>query len=125
MSLYTGQLTTQGRIDAIVKIKQAYPELPIGFFDVFDERIGANGFSDERLADAVNWVIDNVPYPKPTIASFISFDKKIEINTYEAMINKTNEFGGDVWKNYTAIQFPDREKKVWVRNDDVKMYNLK
>jgi hypothetical protein len=123
--MYTGSLDTECVIENVVRMKKSFPQLPPGFYDVLSDRLIANGFGDERLTDAVNHVIDTCLYPTPTIASFISFDKKIEINTYEAMIKKTNEFGGDVWKNYTAIQFPDREKKVWVRNDDVKKYNLK
>ena len=41
------------------------------------------GFSDEKLKDAVNHVIDNCRYPVPTIAEFLSFDKVVKIFTYQ------------------------------------------
>jgi hypothetical protein len=107
-----------------VKIKKAFPSLPEGFYEVFSNRLKENGFNDDRLRDAVNHVIDTCPYPTPTIANFISFDQKIEINTYEAMLKKCNELGGNFWSNYTPIKFPDREKPVWIRNDDVKKYHI-
>jgi hypothetical protein len=125
MSIYAGTLNTESVISNVVKLKRAFPSLPAGFYDVFSDRLKANDFNDDRLKDAVDHVIDTCVYPTPTIAQFISFDQKIEINTYEAMLRKTHEFGAGTWENYTQIQFPDREKLVWIRNDDVKKYNIK
>jgi len=77
ISIYKGKLTQQSVLKNIAIIKKAFPLLPLDFYDVFIDRIKANGFTDERLTDAVNHVIDTCPYPTPTIANFISFDKKI------------------------------------------------
>ena len=91
---------------------------------MFIDRIRANGFSDQRLIDAVNHVIDNCPYPTPSIAQFISFDKKYKIVTYEQMIKKAEEFGTEIWKSYKKLMLPDRSKPVWVHIDEAKKYNL-
>lgn len=71
-------------MESIKKIKLAFPDLPAGFYDVLSERIKSKGFSDERLNDAVNHVIDTCKYPKPTVANFISFGgKKATHVTYQ------------------------------------------
>lgn len=102
-----------------------------GFFEVFSEALVNNGFSDSRLQDATSHVIENCVYPAPTIAQFISWDKRIKVVSYEEMLNKLNELGGDkiagkiFESQYKPIKFPNREKTVWVHVDDVKMYNIK
>ena len=125
LSLYSGSLSNPAVIENVVKLKRAFPSLPAGFYEVFSDRLVANGFGDDRLRDAVDHVIDTCVYPTPTIAQFMGFDQRIEINTYEAMLKKAHEFGVEAWNNYTPIKFPDREKPVWVRNDDVKKYHIK
>ena len=58
-----------------VKIKNAFPTLPVEFYDILCERLKANGFTDERLTNAVNGVIDTCKYPTPTVAHFMSYDE--------------------------------------------------
>ena len=82
------------------------------------------GFCDSRLDDAVRNVIATCVYPTPTIANFISWDRTFKVFTYEDMLKKTNDMGTEIWNNYRAVQFKNREKKVWVHVDHVKMYNL-
>lgn len=122
ISIYSGTLTTPVVIKNIAKIKKSFPSLPIGFYEVFAERLKANGFCNDRLNDAVNHVIENCVYPTPTIAQFLTWDRRIEVFTYEQMLKKWDEGYGD---SYNPIQFPDREKPVWIHVNDIKMYNLK
>lgn len=124
ISVYEGKLSTQIIIDNVKRIKKAFPALPEGFYDVLAERITDNTFTDDRLTDAVKNVIDTCVYPQPTIAQFISFDKRIKILTYEDMIRKTDEVGDWIWKHYKPIQLPDRETKCWIHIDDIKKYNI-
>lgn len=124
LSVYKDKLTTKGVITNVAKIKKAFPALPMGFYEVFDERLKANSFTDERLKDAIANVIDTCPYPTPTIAQFISFDKKIKLNSYEDMVKKTFEFGSEIWNSYKMIKFPEREKPVWIHIDEVNKYNI-
>jgi hypothetical protein len=124
ISIYSGPLNTESIIQNAAKIKKAFPSLSIDFFDVFTDRIRENSFNDARLKDAVNFVIDNCVYPTPTIAQFISYDKKIKVYSYEEMLKKWDELSPTLANNYKPIQFPDREKLVWVHVDDIKKYKL-
>ena len=123
VSVYAGELTTRIVIEGIKKIKAAFPNLPADFYDILSERLKANKFSDEKFIDAVNNVIDNFVYPTPTIANFIGYDKNIRLYSYEEMLAKANL--NEPWDNYKPVKFPDREKPVWIRLDDIKKYNLK
>jgi hypothetical protein len=123
LSLYRGDLTPQAVISSVAKIKQAFPGLPAGFYEVFAERIKENGFCDARLRDAVACVIDNCIYPMPTIAQFISFDRRVKYHTYEEMLKITNE-NEDAWKNYQAVNI-GLPKKVWFHVNDIAKYKIK
>lgn len=124
LSVYKGDLTLKTIALSVAKIKKSFPSLPEGFYEIFAERLKANSFTDDRLKDAVAHVIDICPYPTPTIANFISFDKKIKLNNYEEMIKKVSEFGQEIWKSYKPVKFPEREKIVWVHIDDMKIAKL-
>jgi len=125
LSIYGDKLTTKGVISNVAKIKKAFPSLPMGFYEIFDERLKANGFTDERLADAVNHVIDTCIYPTPTIANFIGYDKRIKLYTHNEIIRKMESDGNNVWEKYKPVKFTDQEKLIWVSIDDIKKYNLK
>ena len=124
VSVYAGDLNTKEIIESVKKIKNAFPQLPPGFYDVFASRLQDAGFSDARLRDAVNHVIDNCLFPTPTIAQFISYDKRIPLLTYEDMLKKTHEFGEGVWSDYKGVKLPGRIRHVWVHIDDIKKYNI-
>jgi hypothetical protein len=77
VSIYKGNLTDKGIIEGVAVIKKAFPALPLDFYDVLIDRLRVNEFSDNRFRDAVVYVIDVCVYPTPTIANFISYDKRI------------------------------------------------
>lgn len=118
ISLYTGELTPKVVIESVATIKKAFPALPAGFYDVFTDRIKENGFCDDRLRDAVNSVIDNCVYPQPTIAQFISYDKRLKFKTWHEMTKE------DCWGTYLPVQLPDRPKVIWVHANDIAAYKL-
>ena len=124
ISIYRGELTPIHTLRQITRAKMSFPNLPDQFFDILRERITANGFTDDRFTDAVSNVIDNCHYPTPTIADFISFDKKVKLNSYEDMLKKTNEFGSEIWASYEQKMLPGRKKPVWVHVDEVKLLGL-
>jgi hypothetical protein len=105
-------------------IKKAFPALPLDFYDVFIDMVRETGFSDQRLRDAVKYVVCTIPYPTPTIANFISFDKRIKLNTYDEMLKKASELGQEVWRLYKPVKLPERERAVWVHIDDIKISGL-
>lgn len=120
ISIYTGQLTTQGWINGISKIKKSFPSLPKDFYEILLDRIKIHGFSDERFLDAIDHVIDTCKFPMPTIASFIDFDEKIKIINYEEMIEKVHEIGDTFNRIYTWIDY--NGSSAWIRNDDFAKY---
>jgi hypothetical protein len=122
LSVYKDRLTTKGVIMNVAKIKKSFPGLPIGFYQVFDERLKANNFTDERLTDAVNHVIDTCIYPTPTIANFISFDRRIKVYTYAQYCKLCDEGDGN---NYHPVAINNNVKPVWAHENDIKQFNLK
>jgi len=94
----------------------------MSFYEVLDERFADNKFTDERLRDAVNHVIDTCIFPTPTIAQFISFDRRYKVFTGEEMLKKMDEQGAEIRKCYQVLDVPEL---VYVHMNDVKKYNLK
>lgn len=99
----------------------AFPSLPSEFYDILSNRIIDKRIGDKRLIDAVNHVIDNCIYPTPTIANFITFDKRVKLFAYEQMVKKAEEFGGMIWESYKAVEIPGSDKKVWVHVKDLEL----
>jgi hypothetical protein len=112
ISLYQGELTTPVIIKAVKMISQAFPTLPKEFFDVLTERLKANGFCDERLMDSVNNVLDTFQYPTPTIAEFISYDRRTKLYTYNEALNKVSEYGRPMTEIFAMKEIDG--KKYWI-----------
>lgn len=110
----------------IAVIKKSFPGLPLGFYDILMDRLRANNFSDERLNDSVNYVIDTCTYHTPTIAQFISFDKKVRMFTYGQMLKMFDESGmsPEFWNGYKMFKFSYKPKPVWIHLNDVQQYNI-
>jgi hypothetical protein len=121
ISAYKGELTKEVYARSVAKIKAAFPQLPNEFYAVLGERIKAKGFSDERLSDAVNNVIDNCQYPTPTLAQFLSFDKKIKLHTYDEVV-KTVQPRMTISDLFSKVKV--KGQLFWVRHSDKKRYNL-
>ena len=119
ISLYSGGLT----IDAVKQAKNvlqiAFPDLTLDFYDIFFARIKENNFSDERLKDAVNHVIDTCVYPKPAIANFILFDKKIKLVKHQQIVELNQRSTENEFANYAALQLPGMDKVVWALLSEV------
>ena len=114
ISIYKGELTPDCLIKSMKKIKDSFPNLTPGFFDILQDRLKDNNFCNERLTDAINNVIDTCIYPNPTIANFISYDRKYKIQTYNDMCKMVEEFGRTIWEDYNIIDMPSG-KKGWVK----------
>jgi len=117
-------LSTQVVIKNIAKIKRAFPALPEGFYEVFSERIKANGFTDQRLMDAVTHVIDTCVYPTPTIAQFISFDKTVKVFKYTEIIKMIEDGDPNAFDRYKRIEMDGLPEAVWIHVNDIAKYNL-
>jgi hypothetical protein len=83
LSLYSGGILTDTNIAVqLKKLQTAFPRQPAEFFNVLAERIVANGFTNERLNEAVNKVIDNFQYRELNVSDITRFDKKVKLYTY-------------------------------------------
>ena len=87
ISLYEGGMLTERTLAIYLKkLREAFPRQTDTFFDILTERIIANGFSDQRLADAVNNVIDNFRYKELSVADIIQHDKRVKLYTYPEVV---------------------------------------
>lgn len=123
MSIYNDELTTKNIINGTVKLKKSFPALPKEFFDVFADRIKDNKFTDKRLSDSINHVIDNCIYPTPSIAQFISFDMRIKLYTYHDMVRMQDQTQ-TAFKSYRPIKIQDINKPMYASITDIKRYKL-
>lgn len=124
LSVYSGELTLKTVIEQNMKIKQAFPNLPNDWYEIFQNRITENGFTDQRLIDAVKYVIDNCQYPNPTIAQFIQFDKKIPVKTHKQLLEMLNE-DRSVFSRYEAVKVSGITIPLYALKEDVLKYKLK
>ena len=124
ISIYKGVLTTQCVIQNTVKIKNAFPGLPEGFYEIFSERILDCGFTDDRLNDAVNNVIDNCVYPVPTIAQFISFDKRVKVFNYPDILKMLDD-DPKAFDRYQRIEMDGLPEAIWIHINDIAKYGIK
>jgi len=124
ISIYRGELTKQCIADANGKIAMTFPSLPAEFYKVLANRVKDNNFSDERLKDSVNHVIDNCIYPIPTIAQFISFDKNIKVYTYQDMLKQVSEVYSPFDAHKSVRLRENQPKPLYVHVNDIEKYNL-
>ncbi|HNX66485.1 MAG TPA: hypothetical protein PKH02_06345 [Bacteroidales bacterium] len=125
VSVYEGEkISNDSIVRYCYKIRSAFPSLPPEFYDVLLEMVKEENFTDQRFRDAVHYVIKTCKYPTPTIASFISYDRKYKVYSYNDILKKADELGSQAWGCYQAVQLPDRKYVVWVDKNDISQYNL-
>jgi hypothetical protein len=122
LSIYKGSLTQVCIVESTKRLKDAFPGLSKGFFDVLTDRVKANEFCDQRLKDAIFHVIDTCIYPIPTIANVISFDKRVKIFTYKQLCELIDK--GEKCENYKVIKFNKYPKPVWIHVNDIATYKI-
>lgn len=84
ISLYEGGILTDRSVAInLKKLKEAFPRMQPAFFNLLSERIIANGFTDQRLTDAINNVIDNFEYKELNVSDIIRYDRKVKLHTYK------------------------------------------
>ncbi len=108
MSLYEGSLSDMGVAKNMRKLQSAFPKQNKEFFNVLAERLIANGFTDERLTDAVNNVIDNFQYKELNISDIVKFDKKIKLYNYSDACRLVTEKGYEFGKDLKRITMDNR-----------------
>lgn len=86
------------------------------FFDLLAERIVGQGFSDARLTDAVNHVIDNFQYKELNVSDVIGFDKRVKYYTQPEVCDLSCEKGYK-WEDFTKRMI--NGTYYWVLNRDL------
>ena len=93
LSLYPiGEPTETTLNRAIDRLKVAFPYQNSQFFELLKERVIFHKFSDERLRDAIDNIIDNYTYKTLTIANIISYNKTIPLYTMRQKVSIVNSY---------------------------------
>ena len=111
--------------EEVVKLKSAFPAISNEFLDVLSERIYANNFTEERIRDAVVYVLDNFRYRQPTIADVISFDKRVKVYSYAQILRMLVEVGPSVWNDYKPVKIEGVDRTVYVNIAEAESLGLK
>lgn len=122
LSVYTDSLTTEHALKEVVRLKGAFPQLPVGFYDVLLDRIKDKGFTNQQLTDSINNLVDNFTYPVPTLANILSWDKRIKLHSYAEMC-KLHDESGVLFSDYEKIR--RKGKLYWVSKEDYELINRK
>lgn len=120
VSVYTDQLSIQTIIDQFRRIQYAFPALGDGFYEILSDRINNIGFTDKRLSDSVNQLIDTCTYPTPTIANIISFDKRIKLYTHADLVKHLNE---NPFKYHKRIKHKGKFP-LYAKITDIEQFNI-
>ena len=111
-------------IKNIKDLQQAFPQLPVGFYDTLHDRLVENGFTDQRLSDAIGNVIDTCVYPIPTIANIISWDRMIKRYTHNQMCDMAIQFGAGIWDSHLCVECVEN-RVYWISKADADQYCIK
>lgn len=93
VSVYMDRRSKQGLLDAIRLVKGAFPGWSEEQGSILMDRFAENGFTDQRMMDAVNHVIDTYEgWDKlPNIANFIQYDRQARLfrhSEQDALVNR-------------------------------------
>ena len=72
----------------------------------------------------MNHVIDTCVYPTPTIAQFISFDKRIKVYKYPDIVKMLDD-DPKAFDRYKRIEMEGLPEAVWIHVNDIAKYNIK
>ena len=107
VSIYMDSLSDIGVARSMRKLQSAFPKQSKEFFNVLAERLIANGFTDQRLTDAVNNLIDNFKFKELNIADIVKFDKKMKLYNYKEACKLVTEDGFEFGKDLQRISMDD------------------
>ena len=115
VSIYLDNLSDMGVARNMKKLQSAFPKQSKEFFNVLAERLIANGFTDQRLTDAVNSAIDKFQYKELNISDIVRFDKKMKMYNYKEACRLVTEKGYEFGKDLKRISMDD--KVYWILNN--------
>jgi len=120
LSIYNDSLTPECLSSQIAKVFKAFPNIDDkDYFNILKDRFIKNNFTDNRVKDAVNHVIDTCVYPKPAIAEFLQYDKSIKLLTY-------NQYAqlGELAEQYKSVKIAGCDIPLWCHVREIQKYKL-
>jgi hypothetical protein len=121
ISIYQDELSIPFAIAQTLRLKKAFPNLPEGFYDILLERVKETGFTDQRLKDAIDTLIDNFIYPNPAIANIISFDKRVKLHSYIEVCDLVVK--GNIWDDFSKVKI--KGKYFWITKVEKEQFGIK
>jgi hypothetical protein len=121
IAVYTDGFSVKHAIDEITRLSRAFPSIGSDFYDVLLERIKDLRFTNNRLTDAINNLIDNFHYPVPSVADIVGWGKPVKLLTYSDMCRIQDETGR-AWKDYTKVL--KNGKLFWISKADKEQFNI-
>ena len=113
ISVYSGEIATRKEVlTEAKKLIAAFPDAGNDYIILLVDRLTDNGFTAQRVHDAINHVIDTNPYKRPSIADIISFDKKVKLYTYSELEAKGRQGAKDVFKNYERVKIEGKVRFI-------------
>lgn len=111
LSHYTGE-----NLDYKTIVKQAdrlndfFPRLTMGYFERFRERLLeiSHKFTNKKLIDAVNNVIDTYEYEFPPFAKIVKYDKRSRLYTRDEILKIQNEDDINIWDKVESKKINDQ-----------------
>jgi hypothetical protein len=121
ISIYQDELNVPFAISQTLRLKKAFPNLPEGFYDILLERVKETGFTDKRLKDAIDTLIDNFIYPTPAIANIISFDKRVKLHSHSDVCDLVAK--GNIWDEFSKVKM--KGKFFWISKAEKEQFGIK
>lgn len=106
------------------KIKKTFPNLPAGFYEILSSRLKFHQFTNRRFIDSVNNVIDHCRFQTPTVAEFVSWDRKIKLYDYKEVLQMNDrDYKGVAFKYFKRIK-SSCKKQMYAHVDDIRDHGL-
>ena len=127
LSVYNkGKVSAENFALGVVLIRKSKSKLSEGWYEVLQIMLDQNGFTDERFKDAVQVMISTCPYPEPSHAEILSYDKQIDAYTWDELLKITKDYSpqsrGKFLDNYVRVIHYGQER--WVLKEEAIKYKL-
>jgi hypothetical protein len=117
-------MTKELVLSQFVRLKKLFPDLNDYFFNELKEAFINNGFSNERIVQSVNHVIETCHYKTPYIALFIDFDIRFKVYSYKQFREMIYKDGSQLYQKFSLVKLPNKDEPYYVSNDDIKQFKL-
>jgi len=127
LSIYgIGKVSAESYAQGAKLIRGSKPKLSTGWYEILEIMLDQDGFTDQKFKDAVQVMISTCPYPEPSHADILSYDKFIDAYTWEELLTNvkdaSNEYRGKYLESFVRIIHYGEER--WCKKEDAIKYKL-